>query len=247
MNIRKHWKNFLLTTTALFWASCDDSTSTEAQCLYGTPPEYQSSNSNVTPSSSNETPASSSSETAKPESSSSELFNPPVYGDEPVFEESSSSFDPNSMPSDTLYGVSVTEKTCFPMDSSVSYFPNDFSADNAKFWKEEQAKHDAVDKIDSIKQTLAETPMCLENLRMELDRFVALYGAPTVIMNAVESCSDGTTRPSEEYAQFLKMKEEWEANLPALEEELKKVYEDKLKELEARINKCLSEAADDKQ
>lgn len=65
--------------------------------------------------------------------------------------------------------------------------------------------------------------------------------------NAVESCSDGTTRPSEEYAQFLKMKEEWEANLPALEEELKKVYEDKLKELEARINKCLSEAADDKQ
>ena len=230
MNIRKHWKNFLLTTTALFWASCDDSTSTEAQCLYGTPPEYQSSNSNVTPSSS---------ETAKPESSSSELFNPPVYGDEPVFEESSSSFDPNSMPSDTLYGVSVTEKTCIAMDSSVSYFPNDFSADNAKFWKEEQAKHDAVDKIDSIKQTLAGTPMCLENLRMELDRFVALYGAPTIIQNAVLSCDDGTIRPSEEYEKFLTMKEEWEANKPALEKELQKVYEDKLKEIEEQINKCL--------
>ena len=125
------------------------------------------------------------------------------------------------------------------MDSSVSYFPNDYSADNAKFWKEEAAKHDAVAKIDSIKQTLAETPTCLENLRMELDMFMALYGAPTIIRNAVEKCIDGTIRPSEEYAQFLKMKEEWEANKPALDEELQKVYEDKMKEIQERINKCL--------
>jgi hypothetical protein len=83
-------------------------------------------------------------------------------------------------------------------------------------------------------------PMCLENLRMELERFVALYGAPIDIKNAVDSCSDGTIRPREEYAKFLKMKEEWEANLPALEEDLKKVYADKMKEIEARINKCLS-------
>jgi hypothetical protein len=137
--------------------------------------------------------------------------------------------------------------TCTPTDSSVAYFAQDYSADTKKMWKEEEAKHDAVDKIDSIKQTLAETPTCLENLRMELESLVALYGAPVTIHNAVEKCIDGTIRPSEEYAQFLKMKEEWEANLPALEEELKKVYEDKLKELEARINKCLSEAADDKQ
>lgn len=126
------------------------------------------------------------------------------------------------------------------MDSSVSYFPNDYSADKAKFWKEEAAKHDAAAKIDSIKATLAETPMCLEHLRMELERFVAHYGAPTVIQNAVESCSDGTTRPSDEYAQFLKMKEEWVANKPALDEELQKVYEDKMKEIQERINKCLN-------
>ena len=37
------------------------------------------------------------------------------------------------------------------------------------------------------------------------------------------------------------MKEEWEANKSALEEELKKVYEDKMKEIEARINKCLND------
>ena len=127
------------------------------------------------------------------------------------------------------------------MDSSVSYFPNNFSADNAKFWKEEAAKHDAVAKIDSVKETLAETPMCLEHLRMELDQFVALYGAPTIIRNAVEKCIDGTIRPSEEYAKFLKMQEEWEANKSALDEELKKVYEDKMKEIEERINKCLND------
>ena len=107
-------------------------------------------------------------------------------------------------------------------------------------WKEEEAKHDAVDKIDSIKQTLTETPKCLEDLRSELDRFVALYGAPTIIMNAVESREDGTIQPSEEYAKFLKMKEEWEANKSALEEELQKTYEDKLKEIEQRIDKCLN-------
>ena len=126
------------------------------------------------------------------------------------------------------------------MDSSVSYFPNDYSADKAKFWKEEAAKHDAAAKIDSIKATLAETPMCLEHLRMELERFVALYGAPTVIQNAVESCSDGTTRPSDEYAQFLKMKEEWVANKPAQVEELQTVSEHEIKEIQERINKCLN-------
>ena len=153
--------------------------------------------------------------------------------------------------------------TCTPTDSSVAYFAQDYSADNAKFWKEEAAKHDAVAKIDSVKETLAETPMCLEHLRMELDQFVALYGAPTIIRNAVDSCSDGTIKPSEEYAKFLKMQEEWEANKSALEEELKKVYEDKmkeeweanksaleeelqktyedkLKEIEQRIDKCLN-------
>ena len=169
-------------------------------------------------SSATENPVSSSSETTKT-SSSSEFVAGLLYGVEP----------PDSI-----------DVKCFPMDSSVSYFPNDYSADNAKFWKEEAAKHDAVDKIDSIKQTLTETPVCLEHLRMELDRFSALYGAPTFIQNAVEKCTDGSIRPSEEYARFLKMKEEWEANKPALEEELKKVYEDKMKELEERIDKCLN-------
>ncbi len=220
----KHWKKIALALTTLFWAGCDDSASSSEVVLYGCPddicaPAPESS-------SATENPVSSSSETTKTSSSS--------------IEESSSC---SEFVAGLLYGVEPPDSIdikCFPMDSSVSYFPNNFSADNAKFWKEEAAKHDAVDKIDSIKETLAETPMCLEHLRMELDQFVALYGAPTIIRNAVEKCIDGTIRPSEEYAKFLKMQEEWEANKPALDEELQKVYEDKMKELEARINKCLN-------
>ena len=216
----KHWKKIALTLTALFWAACEDSTSAE-ECLYGPPSYYglpESSDANGDESSSSEATgsetSSSSSETTKSGSSSS------------------------------MDKLSSSEVTCVPLDSSFMYFAQDYSADNAKFWKEEAAKHDAVAKIDSVKETLAETPMCLEHLRMELDQFVALYGAPTIIRNAVDSCSDGTIKPSEEYAQFLKMKEEWEANKSALEEELKKVYEDKMKEIEARINKCLSGEAE---
>ncbi|MBQ5463972.1 MAG: hypothetical protein IIT53_08135 [Fibrobacter sp.] len=213
----KHWKKIALTLTALFWAACEDSTSAE-ECLYGPPSYYglpESSDASEDGSSSSEATgnetSSSSSEATKPESSSS------------------------------MDKLSSSEVTCVPLDSSFMYFAQDYSADNAKFWKEEAAKHDAVAKIDSVKETLAETPMCLEHLRMELDQFVALYGAPTIIRNAVDSCSDGTIKPSEEYAKFLKMQEEWEANKSALEEELKKVYEDKMKEIEARINKCLND------
>lgn len=220
----KHWKKIALALTALFWAGCDDSASSSEVVLYGCPDDICA-------------PApESSSATENPVSSSSEST-----------EESSSSIEESSSSSEfvagLLYGVEPPDSIdvkCFPMDSSVSYFPNDYSADNAKFWKEEAAKHDAVAKIDSVKETLAETPMCLEHLRMELDQFVALYGAPTIIRNAVEKCIDGTIRPSEEYAKFMKMQEEWEANKPALDEELQKVYEDKMKEIQERINKCLN-------
>jgi hypothetical protein len=139
----KHWKKFALALTALFWAGCDDSASSSEVVLYGCPddicaPAPESS-------SATENPVSSSSETTKTNSSS--------------VEESSSS---SEFVAGLLYGVEPPDSIdvkCFPMDSSVSYFPNGFSADNAKFWKEEAAKHDAVAKIDSVKETLAEMPM----------------------------------------------------------------------------------------
>lgn len=225
----RHWKKFLLSITALLWASCDDTSLTDSPDLYGCPPDVRPGDIDgmktdtlygvlpVYSSSSGEISSSDNCENCNEISSSSEFLPVPVYG--------------------------VIE--CTPMDSSVAYFETDYSIETQKMWKEEEAKHDAVDKIDSIKQTLVESPVCLENLREELDRFVALYGAPTIIMNAVEKCDDGSIMPSEEYAKFLKMKEEWEANKPALDEELQKVYEDKMKEIEQQIDKCLNGSSDE--
>ena len=234
----KHWKKLALTLTALFWASCSETH--EEAVLYGCPPdgcydEPESSDSNNDESSSSEKTISSSSETA---SSSSETSKP--ESSETANTESSSSESIETESSSSEAKSSSSEITCVPLDSTVSYFTDDYNEDLEKLWSKQAAQHDAAKRIDSIKTTLAETPMCLENLRMELERFVALYGAPIDIKNAVDSCSDGTIRPSEEYAKFLKMQEEWEANKPALDAECKKVYEDKLKEIEARINKCLS-------
>lgn len=239
----KHWKKIALTLTALFWASCSETH--EEAVLYGCPPdgcydEPESSDSNNDESSSSETSGVQSSSSEEKVSSSSEAAKPESSESANTESSSSETSEAVSSSSELSEESSSSEVTCVPLDSNVAYFYDDYIADVKKMWKEEQAKRDAVKKIDSIQQTLAETPMCLENLRDELDRFVALYGAPVVIDSAVESCSDGTIRPSEEYAKFLKMKEEWEANLPALEEELKKVYADKMKEIEARINKCLS-------
>ena len=234
----KHWKKIALTLTALFWASCSETH--EEAVLYGCPPdgcydEPESSDSNNDESSSSEKTISSSSETA---SSSSETSKP--ESSETANTESSSSESIETESSSSEAKSSSSEITCVPLDSTVSYFTDDYNEDLEKLWSKQAAQHDAAKRIDSIKTTLAETPMCLENLRMELERFVALYGAPIDIKNAVDSCSDGTIRPSEEYTKFLKMQEEWEANKPALDAECKKVYEDKLKEIEARINKCLS-------
>ena len=50
---------------------------------------------------------------------------------------------------------------CTPMDSSVSYFPNDYSADKAKFWKEEAAKHDAQQRLTPSRPPWQKRPCVL--------------------------------------------------------------------------------------
>ncbi|WP_295679570.1 hypothetical protein [uncultured Fibrobacter sp.] len=270
--LNKYLKKVLLTTVALFWASCDDSSSVSYSAPeYGCPSDVcgtpvpgpdettpsssseESASGNAAGSGSSTTIASSSSKTAKPESSSIEDF-APLYGDLPVFGESSSSIDPNSVPSDTLYGVSVTEKTCVPGDSVVSYYPPAYSADILKMNAKQQAEMEMVDVIDSIvdprpKAERAEAPLdrinwsnfpqCLKEMKDSLERFVALYGAP-VAVTVEEVCSDGTKQPTEEYKKYQKMMEEWEANKPALDEEINKIFEDRFKELEQQLNQCLA-------
>ena len=230
MNIRKHWKKLLLTTTAFFWASCTSENST--QPLYGVPcapegcgnPRVESSSSDDVESSSSDALASSSSEANAPSSSS--------------IEESSSSEAVASSSSEST-SSSSGEVTCVPGDSLVSYYPPYYSESVAKSNAEQKANHGGVTKIDSVSNTLQTVPQCLADLRQELDMFVALYGAPDMI-HKDEVCSDGTTRPTQEYLNYLKMKEEWEKNKPALDAECQKIYEDKLKEIEAQINNCLA-------
>ena len=256
--LSKYLKKVLLTTVAIFWASCDDSTSVNYRGApeYGCPSDVcgapTSSPDGTTPLSSSE--ASASGDVAQSSSSMIAQSSSDVVASSSEMASSSSNFDPNGMPSDTLYGVSVTEKTCVPGDSIVSYYPPAYSADILKMNAKQQAEMEMVDVIDSIvdprpKAERIEAPLdsinwsnfpqCLKRMRESLERFVALYGAPEHFpMEWV--CSDGTTRPTEEYQNYLKMMEEWEANKPALDEEINKIIEDRFKELEEQLNKCLN-------
>lgn len=145
----------------------------------------------------------------------------------------------NSSSSSVAASSSSGDVICVPSDSVISYYPPSYSADIAKMNAEEKAKDKGSSKIDSIVNTLSAVPQCLADLRQELDSFVALYGAPHEI-HTNEVCSDGITRPTQEYLDYLTMKEEWEKNKPALDKECQKIYEDKLKEIEDQINQCLA-------
>lgn len=269
--LNKYLKKILLTTVAIFWASCDDSTSVKND---GGTPEYgvdanliESSSDGAAPLSSSEESASGnaaqSSSSVMAQSSSSEIAqsSSDVVGSSSEKASSSSNFDPNSMPSDTLYGVSVTEKTCVPGDSVVTYYPPDYSADVLKMGAKQQADIEIVDLIDSIvdprpKAERAEAPLdsinwsnfpqCLKEMKDSLERFVALYGAPVHVVTE-EVCSDGTKRPTEEYQEYLKMMEEWEANKSALDEEINKIFEERFKGLEQKLNQCRESAASNEQ
>ena len=257
--LNKYLKKVLLTTVAIFWASCDDSTSVKND---GGTPEYgvdanliESSSDGAAPLSSSE--ASASGDVAQSSSSVIAQSSSDEVGSSSEMASSSSNFDPNGMPSDTLYGVSVTEKTCVPGDSIVSYYPPAYSADILKMNAKQQAEMDMVDVIDSIvdprpKAERAEAPLdrinwsnfpqCLKEMKDSLERFVALYGAP-VAVTVEEVCSDGTKQPTEEYKKYQKMMEEWEANKPALDEEINKIIEDRFKELEEQLKQCRESAA----
>ena len=145
----------------------------------------------------------------------------------------------NSSSSSVAASSSSGDVTCVPGDSVIAYYPPSYSADIAKMDAEEKAKYESSRKIDSIVNTLNSVPQCIADLQQELDSFVALYGAPIQI-HTNEVCSDGITRPTQEYLDYLTMKEEWEKNKPALDKECQKIYEDKLKDIEDQINQCLA-------
>lgn len=245
---------------ALFWASCDDSSSVSYSAPeYGCPSDVCGT---PVPGPDETTPSSSSEESASGNAAGSSSSNAAESSSDVVvssseMESSSSSIDPNGMPSDTLYGVSVTEKTCQPGDSVVSYYQPAYSADILKMNAKQQADIEIVELIDSIvdprpKAERAEAPLdsinwsnfprCLKKMKDSLENFVALYGAP-VAVTVEEVCSDGTKQLTEGYKKYQKMMEEWEANKPALDEEINKIIEDRFKELEEQLKQCRESAA----
>ncbi len=253
----KHWKKFALSLTAFFWASCHYEDTAQplygencpsgsciepqmegAELLYGVPSPSEGFDDpdlfKIPASSNTKAAASSSSEVKVPNFSSAAT---PSSSEAVVSSSSETRISSSSsgIVSDTLYGVPMT---CQPTDSVISYYPPDYSESVAKSGAEEKANRAGVAKIDSIMEAQKTIPQSLANLRQQLSMFVALYGAP-VLINPNEVCSDGITRPTQAYLDYLKMKEEWEKNKPALDEECKKIYEDKLKEIEQSIKECL--------
>ena len=150
MNIRKHWKKLLLTTTALYWAGCtsenDNTFPTTAQDMSSTVEPSISSDSNIESSSENAAESSSSDAVA---SSSSEAK---VPGSSSAAQSSSSNLNPNA-----YRLASNPSVTCTP-----SYINGGKCLDD----EDAQSNKEAIQrKIDEYKKTVEENQtLTLEQL-----------------------------------------------------------------------------------
>lgn len=223
MNIRKHWKKILLSSTAFFWASCggdsesasvtgganndtppdsittpDDLDGTKIDTLYGIRPVYDIDSGAV--SSSDACKSSSSSEEVQ--SSSSEA-------------ESSSSYDPSmpyrlaSDPSIHCAWENFVGATFECLDGQ------DYQA--TVRWKKEQLANNQTRTLEQLDSLEDKTKAVLD----EYD--VPLYGVPSNtcthrdLGTAVYKCSDGQTYPANFYVdgdKILYIEEEYRAKYP---------------------------------
>ena len=223
MNIRKHWKKVLLSSTAFFWASCggdsesasvtsgannetppdsittpDDLDGTKIDTLYGIRPVYDIDSGAV--SSSDACESSSSSEEVQ--SSSSEA-------------ESSSSYDPSmpyrlaSDPSIHCAWENFVGATFECLDGQ------DYQA--TVRWKKEQLANNQTRTLEQLDSLEDKTKAVLD----EYD--VPLYGVPSNtcthrdLGTAVYKCSDGQTYPANFYVdgdKILYTEEEYRAKYP---------------------------------
>ncbi len=233
MNIRKHLKNLLLTTTALFWASCSsENDSTFPTIGQDTPPAVDhgaSSDSNIE--SSSENAAESSSSEANAPSSSSEftqVINP---------EESSSSAAESSS---SQVSCMIDGNSFFYKDRSEKY-----TESQAISHATTQVQWDAAKKIGLMIQNDLKSkgvPQCLQDMQDSLERsFVALYGAPGTPIPSQYTCSDGTTRPTKEYLEQQKFDEEQAKKKPQYDEKYNEVYKEETEKFNKKINDCLGQ------
>ena len=244
MNIRKHWKNLLLTTTALFWASCTSENDNVFPTIgQDTPPavapgtssnsNIESSSENTVASSSSDAVANSSSEANAPSSSSefTQVINP---------EESSSSAAESSS---SQVSCMIDGNSYFYKDRSEKY-----TESQAISHATTQVQRDVAKKIGLMIQNDLKSkgvPQCLQDMQDSLERsFVALYGAPGTPIPSQYKCSDGTTIPTESYLEQKAFDEEQAKKKPQYDAAYAESYEKVTQNLNKRVEKCLK--SDDK-
>lgn len=146
--------------------------------------------------------------------------------------------------SSTAESSSSAEVTCSPnLNKFFAINRTDrYSTDRAESAANSQAKNEAKQKINAIRDSLSENaPKCLKEIQSALERnFVAAYGAPySNTYPAEETCSDGTTRPTKEYLEQQAFDEEQAKKKPQYDEAYAESYEKATQKFNEKINKCL--------
>ena len=216
MNIRKHWKHLLLSSTALFWASCGGDSESSVSPL----PDDPGSSETVTSSDSGTEVISSSSTAAEPGSST-------------VAPESSSDLAQSS--SSTVTPESSSEAT--PSSSSKVYtqygtfkMARDTSITcevTGVFWTERDTRIKSPSELmDLLESNTTRSVESLEMLEDDLEQslnYGVLYGSPSTTTSGLDAhpktfeCSNDSTYTTETHVGsggYLYTKEEYKEKFP---------------------------------
>lgn len=184
MNIRKHWKHLLLSSTALFWASCGGDSESSVGPLSDSGTEVTSSSSEA--STNPEADETSSSSTAAPESSSEEV-------------QSSSSEEAQSSSSESAQSSSskITGYGTYKLARDTSITCEVSETQTFIMGSGRQSPDEIMDDLENNETLSVEELNELENkLEFESLGYGTLYGVPSVstgIKPSKYTCSNDST------------------------------------------------------
>ena len=213
---RKHWTKFLLVLTGFFWAGCEDS-STEADCLYGTPPEYTSS------------------ETVE-ESSSSESVSSSSVAESSSAEAPSSSSEGIKLVAQKVINVmsdmEVIPDTCEP--NREGYNPAYMTPAKTA----EMAFSSKISKMLEDQSITPEAEECLKDIMSHLQQPVAAYGVTSELVLDVK-CKDGSTYFSKSTLRYAERYEVTPEEFVKMSEECDKKFDEATQKLTEKAEACL--------
>ena len=252
----KHWKKVLLSLTAFFWASCDNSTSAEDDSASSSSSAIEipksSSATNVTESSSSEKgkssardSLSSSSETHEDSSSSvtesSSSDTESSSSGEVIKSSSSEGASSSSELIDLRKCTESEEKECF----SQIIYTQEAAVSNANRDAEHSARYQIEefiqekDNLDIYRLDESNAPKCLKDMLDTLERIVPMYGVPLCEPKEYV-CEDGTIIPNKLY-QDLKAEDEEQKKLePSYRETYNQTLEQRTAELKQDLDNCFN-------